>query len=66
MLAKQNELVAAVEDPQASDGELQARLADYRAVKQKLDDALALAQKDLQSVLTLRQEALIMEQGFLD
>ncbi|HEY4328532.1 MAG TPA: hypothetical protein VGN88_02260 [Phycisphaerae bacterium] len=63
---KQNELSDAADDPQSGDGQLQARLDEYRAAKQKLDDALAQAQKDLQSVLTLRQEALLMEQGFLD
>jgi hypothetical protein len=53
-------------DPAASTGQIEAKLAEYRDDRKKLDDSLAAAQKDLQSVLTLRQEALLLLADYLD
>jgi hypothetical protein len=35
-------------------------------VRERLDDELAQARQDLQNLLTLRQEALLVQQGFLE
>jgi superfamily II DNA/RNA helicase len=53
-------------DQTSSAAQLEAKLTEYRAVHKKIDDALALALKDLQSVVTLRQESLLLLADYLN
>jgi hypothetical protein len=60
------ELQTLEKDSTSTDAQLAAKLTEYRTDRKKIDDSLAQAQGDLQSVLTLRQESLLMLAGYLN
>jgi len=53
-------------DTNASADDIKAKLQAFRDAKAKAKEELAAAQKDLQSVLTQRQEAVLVVNGLLD
>lgn len=65
-MARQQELQALVNDPGATPQAFRVKLEEYRTAIKKVKADLAQAQADLQSVLTLRQEAALMQIGFLE
>lgn len=64
--AKSQELQAAIDDPNSTSQVIALKLAEYRDAVARAKTQLLAAQADLQSLLTLRQEALLMQMGFLD
>ncbi|QQE11298.1 hypothetical protein JD969_17645 [Planctomycetota bacterium] len=55
-----------IDNPQASVESMQSALANYRQVREALESELALAQKDLKDLLTIKQEAQMVMFGILD
>lgn len=51
------------EDPDPA--KIKAALSAYRAAREKAEENLAAAQKELREVLTLRQEAILVATGLL-
>jgi hypothetical protein len=60
------DLQALVEKTDASPQELTVKLAEYRDAVAKAKVELTTAQEDLRSLLTYRQEAILIQMGFLD
>jgi hypothetical protein len=65
-MTRQQELQALVNDPGATPQAFRVKLEEYRTAIKKVKADLVLAQADLQSVLTVRQEAALMQIGFLE
>jgi hypothetical protein len=65
-IQKQQELQALIDDPGATPQAFRVKLEEYRAAVRKVKEQLLEAQTNLQGVLTLRQEATLMQMGFLD
>jgi Spy/CpxP family protein refolding chaperone len=59
-------LQAALENENASPEEIKAKLRDLREARKKAAEDLAQARKELQGVLTVRQEAVLVMMGVLD
>lgn len=57
---KTNELRESVRNEKAAAADIRAKLTSLRAAKEKTHQKLALAQKDLRELLTLRQEAILV------
>jgi hypothetical protein len=53
-------------DPNATDEVIKAKLAVYRQAKKQIEDNRTRAQEELRSVVTLRQEAILISLGYLD
>jgi hypothetical protein len=66
VLQRQQELSNLLDNPGSTDMQLSAKLREYRDALAKVREELAVAQKDLQGLLTLRQEAILVEMGYLD
>ncbi|MGA2232647.1 MAG: hypothetical protein ABSH22_17250 [Tepidisphaeraceae bacterium] len=60
------ELQAAIDDQNSTADLIKGKLDAYRAAVTKAKQDLVSAQKDLQSVLTQRQEAIMVLAGYLD
>jgi len=65
ILQRENDLMTAIYDPNFSETTIEIKLRDYRNSRDKVRAALKLAEADLQRVLTLRQEAILLDDGFL-
>lgn len=65
-LQKQQELQDLLDDPGATPQAFRVKLEEYRAAVKKVKEQLTAAQTDLQGVLTLRQEAALMQIGFIE
>jgi hypothetical protein len=63
---KAQELQAVVDNPQATPLELRVKLEEYRAAVQKARDQLVIAERELLSVLTVRQEAVLVDLGVVE
>ena len=61
-----NDLRNTLDDPNSSPGDIKAKLDAVRAVRAKVKQDLAVAQQDLKSLLTQRQEAVMVLLGVLD
>jgi hypothetical protein len=59
------DLRAALKDPHTSEEAFGARLRAWREAHEKAKTDLATAQKDLTDVLTVRQEAVLMQMGLI-
>lgn len=59
-------LQTTLENASATPEEIKGKLTALRAAKEKAKQELAVAQKDLREVLTLRQEAQLVVMGLLD
>ena len=59
-------LAKVLKDKAAAPGEIKSALQNLRDARAKAKAALEEAQKELRSVLTLRQEALLVQMGTLD
>jgi len=60
-----SDLRAALSDPKTSDQSIGLRLQAFREAHEKAQSNLAAAQKDLVEVLTVRQEAVLMQMGIV-
>ncbi len=60
------ELRNVLNNKSAEVAEIRAKLTAVRAAKEKFNQKLALAQKNLRQVMTVRQEALLVLNGLLD
>jgi hypothetical protein len=60
------ELVAALNDPNTPDDALKAKLLAFRDAKTRVQTDLTQAQEELKTYVTLRQEAILMNLGYLD
>jgi hypothetical protein len=60
------DLKASLDDKSATPADIKAKLDAFRAAKAQAKEDLAAAQKDLASVLTQRQEALLVMTGMLN
>ena len=60
------DLKKVTDDKDAKPDDIKAKLEAVRAAKKAAMDDLAKAQEDLKSVLTQRQEAVLVERGMLD
>jgi len=65
-MTKREELSTMLNDPDSTPAAFRVKLEEYRAAVKKVKEQLTAAQADLQSVLTVRQEATLMQLGFLD
>jgi len=65
-MTKREELQTMLDDPDSTPNAFRVKLEEYRAAVKKVKEQLTSAQADLQSVLTVRQEATLMQMGFLD
>jgi hypothetical protein len=65
-MTKRQELETAVSDVNSTPQLLAVKLEEYRSAVSKAREQLLIAQEDLRGVLTFRQEAILMEQGFLE
>jgi hypothetical protein len=63
---KRDELQAAVDNQDSTPQQLAIKLEEYRTAVKKAKGELVQAQSDLRDVLTLRQEAMLIQMGFLD
>lgn len=61
-----DELQTTLENTSATPEEIKSKLTALRTAKEKAKQELAVAQKDLREVLTLRQEAQLVVMGLLD
>ena len=61
-----NALVAAAKDPSTTPDDLEARLQKFRDAKAKARQELDAARRDLQAVLTIRQEGVLTSLGILE
>ena len=52
-------------NPVHADADLKTVVTDYRDTRKKLEDELSQAQRDLQKVLTVRQETILVRMGVL-
>ncbi len=66
VLQLQQELQDMLGDPASTDFQISAKLEQYRSAMTQAKTQLAAAQEDLQGVLTLRQEAWMLELGYLE
>ena len=66
VLQRQQELSTLLDDPRSTDLQISTKLREYRDAIVKVKEELATAQKELQDLLTLRQEAMLVEMGYLD
>lgn len=55
-----------LENKDANADQIKAKLEALRAAKAKVKDELTTAQKDLRELVTVRQEAVLVEMGVLD
>jgi hypothetical protein len=55
-----------LENKDANADQIKAKLEALRAARAKVKDELTVAQKDLRELLTVRQEAVLVEMGLLD
>jgi hypothetical protein len=62
---KRRDLQELLKDEKAPIDQVKAKLAAYRAAKEKADQELTRARKSLRDILTLRQEALLVLNGLL-
>ncbi len=53
-------------DPNTPDNLIEIKLREYRTTRAKVRDALKAAEADLQHILTLRQETVLLTDGFMD
>lgn len=60
------ELRTAIQNDGASASEIEAKLAAFRAAREKAQEELKAAREDLKSVLTQRQEAVLVMMGMLE
>lgn len=60
------DLSTALENKDAPAADITQKLSAFRAARKKAQDDLAAAQKDLQGVVTPRQEAVLVSMGMLD
>jgi hypothetical protein len=58
-------LKALLEDPQANSGEIEAAVARLRKARTDFTNILNAAQEELRSVLSKRQEAILVDRGTL-
>jgi hypothetical protein len=65
-MTKRQELETLVEDPDTAPNVFRVKLEEYRTAVKKVKEELTAAQADLQSVLTVRQEAELLQMGFLE
>lgn len=63
---KHHDLHEAIQNPDTSTADLKAKLDAFRAARDKAKDDLAKAQSQLIQLLTQRQEAVLVDAGFLD
>jgi hypothetical protein len=63
---KSKELTAAIENKDTKPEEYKAKLAAYRAARNQAKADLGKAQESLREVVTVRQEAVLVELGLLD
>jgi hypothetical protein len=66
VVQREGELMTAIYDPNPSDTQIEIKLRDYRISRDKVRAALKIAEADLQRVLTLRQEAVLIDDGFME
>ena len=59
------ELTSAVSDPGTPDPVLRAKLQAYRDAKMRVESDLKQAQEELKTYVTLRQEAILINLGYL-
>ena len=59
-------LEALLDDPNSSTDQIEIKLREYRDAVKKAKTELAAAQKDLQNLLTVRQEAILVQMGLID
>jgi hypothetical protein len=64
--AAEQDLETTVQDPNASDELLRSKLRTLRDAKTKAKSLLNKAQNELRDYLTLRQEAILIEAGYLE
>jgi hypothetical protein len=62
----QAELRAVLDNKDSKPEEIKAKLTALRAAREQAKTALAAAQKDLKDLLTQRQEAVLVNMGYLD
>jgi hypothetical protein len=62
----QADLRAVLDNKDAKPEEIKAKLTALRDAREKAKSSLAAAQKDLKDLLTQRQEAILVNMGFLD
>jgi hypothetical protein len=53
------------QNPQATDDELQKRLAEYRTTREAMLQQRDQTEKDLKALLTVKEEAMLMDMGYL-
>jgi phage terminase Nu1 subunit (DNA packaging protein) len=63
---KAHELHAAATDKATSDADLKAKIEAVRDARKTAREDLTKAQKELQELVTVRQEALLVAMGLLD
>jgi hypothetical protein len=61
-----NDLITALNDPQSGENTIRIKLEAYRAAKAKVEAELKTAQRELQMLVTLRQEGILVWQGYLE
>jgi hypothetical protein len=66
VLLAMNDLYNALNDPASSDDVIRTKLRTLRDAKAKAENDLKSAQDDLRNVVTLRQEAILMDLGYLE
>jgi hypothetical protein len=62
----QAELRAVLDNKDSKPEEIKAKLTALRTAREQAKTALAAAQKDLKDLLTQRQEAVLVNMGYLD
>jgi len=60
------ELETLLQDPKSTDAQIGAKLKQLRDAKASAQAALTQAEKDLRDVVTLRQEGILLQMGYLD
>lgn len=60
------ELVAVLQDPSQSDGVVKVKMQAYRNALQSARATLKTSQDDLTTLVTLRQEGVLVTQGYLE
>ena len=63
---KMGDLQKVLDNKDAKPADLKSALSAYRDAREKAKADLAKAQKDLQGVVTVRQEAILVSRGLLD
>jgi hypothetical protein len=66
MIQRESDLMSAIYDINHNDTQIEIKLRDYRFTRDRAKALLKIAEADLQRVLTLRQEGILLLDGFME